>query len=107
MDVDPQLGAVRVDEIYSFVVLAEELHYGHAAQRLRVSRGGLSRRITHLERALGDVLVQRTTRAVRLTPEGQLFLRTAKSVVLQLHAFRWATVAGPVAAMSQVDTDGP
>ena len=67
---DPGLGQLRLLELHSFVVLTEELHFSRAADRLAVTTSGLSRRITHLERALGLPLLHRTTRSVGLTPEG-------------------------------------
>ena len=57
-------------QIEAFLVLAEELHFGRASQRLYVSQPMLSRRISSLEREIGAVLFQRTTRRVTLTPLG-------------------------------------
>jgi DNA-binding transcriptional LysR family regulator len=54
-----------------FEALAADLHFGHAAERLGVSQSTLSRRIRRLERDLGTVLFQRTSRAVALTDSGR------------------------------------
>jgi DNA-binding transcriptional LysR family regulator len=54
-----------------FEALAGDLHFGHAAERLGVSQSTLSRRIRRLERDLGTVLFQRTSRAVALTDSGR------------------------------------
>ncbi|NHV31044.1 LysR substrate-binding domain-containing protein [Burkholderia sp. D-99] len=64
-----------------FVVVADELHFGRAALRLRVAQPPLTRHIAALESELGVRLFERSTRAVRLTPEGAAFLEQARNVV--------------------------
>ncbi|WP_345945049.1 LysR family transcriptional regulator [Streptomyces albus subsp. chlorinus] len=61
-------------EIESFVILAEELHFGRTAERLRVTRARVSQTIQHLERRVGAPLFERTSRRVRLTPLGRRLL---------------------------------
>jgi DNA-binding transcriptional LysR family regulator len=85
LDLDRRVGRLRVEELHSFLVLAEELHFTRAAQRLLVSPGGLSRRIRHLEEALGGRLRRRTTRSVALTDYGKEFVPAAHEIVLGLH----------------------
>jgi DNA-binding transcriptional LysR family regulator len=53
-----------------FVVLAEELHFARAAERLHLSQPALSQTLKQLERATGLRLLNRTTRRVELTAEG-------------------------------------
>lgn len=62
---------VRLESVQSFLVLAEELHFARAAQRLGITAGGLSRRIAQLEQRLGARLLARTTGSVELTPAGE------------------------------------
>ncbi|MEV7415873.1 LysR substrate-binding domain-containing protein [Streptomyces sp. NPDC089919] len=58
-------------EMDGFLALAEELHFGRAADRLLVSRAHISQTIKKLERRIGAPLFIRTSRRVSLTPLGQ------------------------------------
>ena len=69
---------VETRELRYFVAVAEELHFGRAAQRLMMAQPPLSRAIQQLERRLGVVLLNRTARAVTLTAAGAVLLREAR-----------------------------
>ncbi|MFE6973070.1 LysR family transcriptional regulator [Streptomyces sp. NPDC057682] len=58
-------------EIECFLVLAEELHFGHTAARLHLSRARVSQLVQKLERRVGAPLFTRTSRRVALTPLGR------------------------------------
>lgn len=66
-----------------FLVLAEELHYGRAAQRLFMSQPPLSKAIQQLEERLGVTLFDRNKRSVHLTLAGQALVREARRLLSQ------------------------
>ncbi|GAA4629115.1 LysR family transcriptional regulator [Actinoallomurus vinaceus] len=68
-------------ELRYFVAVAEELHFGRAAQRLGMAQPPLSRAIRELERRLDVRLLERTTRQVTLTAAGEVFLRDARTAL--------------------------
>ncbi|WP_432093500.1 LysR family transcriptional regulator [Streptomyces sp. bgisy100] len=68
----------ELGEIQAFLTLAEELHFGRAADRLGLSRPRVSQLIQSLERRVDGKLFDRTSRRVTLTPTGQFLLERAK-----------------------------
>ena len=63
--------AVELRELRVFLILAEELHFGRTAEKLRISQPGVSEAVRSLETHLGVRLFDRTSRRVSLTPAGE------------------------------------
>jgi DNA-binding transcriptional LysR family regulator len=75
---------VTLRQLEAFLAVAEELHFGRAAERLSVSAPWMSHTVRDLERALRVELLTRTTRSVQLTPAGQVFAGLASQVLTEL-----------------------
>ena len=75
------MAAVETRELRYFVVVAEQLHFGRAAQRLGIAQPPLSRAIAQLERRLGARLLERTSRGVTLTDAGAVLLEEARAAL--------------------------
>jgi len=90
-----------IEQLRSFLAVADELHFGRAAERLHVAQPPLSRTIKQLERELGTRLFDRNTRSVRLTSSGQALMDPAQEV---LDALRRAETAVRSADHGEVGT---
>jgi DNA-binding transcriptional LysR family regulator len=70
-----------LEQLRGFVAVAEELHFGRAASRLRMTQPPLSRQIQKLERHVGAQLLERDSRQVVLTSAGAAFLIEARRLL--------------------------
>jgi len=82
---------VELRQLRYFVTLAEELHFGRAAEREHIVQSALSQQVQRLERELGVRLLERSTHHVGLTAAGAVFLVEARQILA--HVDRAAGVA--------------
>lgn len=80
--------ALTFRKLRYFLVLAEELHFGRAAQRLHISQPPLSASLRQLEEELGAQLLARSSKHVALTTAGEAFQRQARRLLEDLEDSR-------------------
>ena len=105
--------AVELRELHVFLTVAEELHFGHAAERLDINLSRVSQVIRELESKLGGRLFERTSRRVRLTPFGERARRQLEpsydALRLAVQAVRQdaQSISGTVRIGFTTTTEGP
>lgn len=121
----PLAASVSLRQMRYFVVLAEECHYGRAAQRLHLTQPPLSRQIADLEAVLGVALLVRSPREVRLTEAGRIALTEFRAALdraeaglrrvaahrvslprLQLGLLNWLQLDGLPAVQAELQRQG-
>lgn len=79
---------MNLRQLTYFIAVAEELHFGRAAERLDMAQPPLSRQIKHLEEDLEAVLFNRGRSTISLTQAGERLLERGKSIMAQLEDMR-------------------
>lgn len=82
---------IEIRHLRYFIAVAEELHFGRAAQRLHIAQPPLSQQIRRLEEMLGHALFLRTSRDVRLTAAGEELLERSRHTLAKIDADLSAT----------------
>jgi DNA-binding transcriptional LysR family regulator len=75
---------MELRQLRCFITVAEELHFGRAAERLGLAPPALSRQVRALEQEIGVSLLTRTTREVSLTRAGLVLLEEARLIIVKL-----------------------
>ena len=85
---------MTLTELRYIVTLAQEQHFGHAAERCHVSQPTLSVGVKKLEDELGIMIFERSKSAVRVTPIGQRIVGQAQKVLEEALRFAsWPALA--------------
>jgi DNA-binding transcriptional LysR family regulator len=79
---------MELRQLEYFVTVAQEANFTRAAQRLHISQSGVSAQVRQLERELGQVLLDRSSRSVRLTEVGQAVLPYARAALDAMQSVR-------------------
>jgi DNA-binding transcriptional LysR family regulator len=93
---------LNLKRLNAFIMLAEELHFGRAAERLHISQPPLSLAIQELEAELGVQLFERTKRSVKLTPAGAAMLPEARALLAQAARLPDAALAAATGAAGEL-----
>jgi len=78
------MNTIELHHLRCIVAVAEELNFGKAASRMHLSQPPLTRLVADVEKQLGARLFERTTRQVRLTPIGEIFITEARAVLARV-----------------------
>jgi LysR family hydrogen peroxide-inducible transcriptional activator len=81
-----RLDALSIRDLRAVVVLADRLHFGHAAEELALAQPSLSAAVQKVEKAIGERLFDRTSRHVALSPAGQRVVPRIRAVLDELVA---------------------
>src|SRR5262249_14701469 len=75
---------LKLDAVAAFIAVADTGSISEAARRIGVSKSVVSERLSDLERALGAVLLHRTTRKLSITEDGTAFYQRARRIVREV-----------------------
>jgi DNA-binding transcriptional LysR family regulator len=96
-----------ISDLSSFVTVAENASFTRAAEKLATTKSSIGKAVRRLEDRLGVRLLQRTTRAVRLTEDGEIYLQAARSALAGLREAEIALSARSAEPIGRVRIDMP
>lgn len=96
-----------MQDIVAFVAVAQHASFTRAAEQLGIGKANVGKAVQRLEKRLGAKLFQRTTRAVRLTEDGETYLEAARAALDGLHEAEVALAARRDQPTGQVRLDIP
>ncbi len=96
-----------VTDIATFVAVAQNVSFTRAAELLGTSKSNVGKAVQRLEARLGTRLFQRTTRAVRLTEDGETYLEAARIALEGLNEAEIALAARRAEPAGRVRLDAP
>ncbi|CAG9164335.1 LysR family transcriptional regulator [Cupriavidus pampae] len=97
----------QVQDIESFLAVAQTGSFTRAAEGLGTSKSNVGKAVQRLEKRLGTQLFQRTTRAVRLTEDGETYLQAAQAALQGLREAEQALAARRAEPIGRVRLDVP
>ncbi len=100
-------GTVPITDIAMFIAVAQNASFTRAAGQLGTSKSNIGKAVQRLETRLGTKLLQRTTRAVRLTEDGELYLEAARAALEGLKEAETAMAARKAHPAGRVRLDIP
>src|SRR6201985_3314600 len=100
-------GELPVHDIATFVAVAQNARFTKAAEKLGTSKSNVGKAVQRLEVRLGTRLLHRTTRAVRLTEDGEIYLEAARSALDGLNEAEVALSARRDEPVGRVRLDVP
>ena len=86
---------MELEQLRCFIAVAEELHFGRAAQRIGLLPASLGRHVRLLEESVGSQLLYRTTRSVSLTEDGVALLEEVRPLLARLNELEQRFRANP------------
>jgi len=92
---------MNIEQLRDFLRVAESLNLTLAAEQRNTSQSNLSKRLRALEDYLGRILVDRSSRPIRLTPAGEDFVPKARQILSDIDGFKgtsapWSPTEGGV-----------